>query len=255
MTIKTIIIDDHKSDIDKVKTLLKNYDSVEIIGYFEDGNEAIDYINYLKPDVVFLNTQVKNLSGFEIIEKVSLDIKPLFVFISSNNEYAAKAFDYLIFDFILKPYNDDRLHQTVSKIIAHKKQEYLLSVQRNLENIISVIKQETVETKKITIKSGNKISFLNVNDIKYVSASGYYVEIFTVHKKHLLRESLSSLFKRLNSSKFIRIHRSTIVNSDFIEEIITSNYGENDVKIIDVKPTFRVSKSFKKEFHEFVGVK
>ncbi|CAM1345596.1 LytR/AlgR family response regulator transcription factor [Tenacibaculum amylolyticum] len=255
MNIRTIIIEHKEIAQNAIKLALQQYTSIEVVRTFSDGFEAIDYINNCKPDVVFLNTKVKHLTGFEIIEKTSLDIKPLFVFISSYNEYAAKAFDYLVFDFILKPYSSNRFHKTVKNIISYKKKEILLNTQKNLENILSVIKQDSVDSKKITIKSGNKISFLNVNEIKYVAASGYYVEIFTEHKKHLLRESLSSLFKRLNSPKFIRIHRSTIVNSDFIEEIITSNYGENDVKIIDVKPTFRVSKSFKKEFHEFVGVK
>lgn len=255
MKIKSIIIDDDKVNVDRVKQLLQNYNCIELTGYFDDGIEAIDYINCTNPDIVFLNTKIKGLSGFEIIKKISLDIKPLFVFITSYKKCAAKAFDYLVFDFILKPFDHNRFHQAIDNIISYYKKENLLNMQVNIENMLSLLKQENIEGKKIAIKSGNKISFLNINEIKYISASGYYVEIFTTCKKYLLRDSLSNLITKLDCPKFIRIHRSTIINSDFIEEIITSSYGENDVKIFDIKPTFRVSKSFKKDFQKFIGVK
>ena len=105
----------------------------------------------------------------------------------------------------------------------------------------------------LPIKSSGKISFISKSNIKYIQASGYYIEIHTDTKKHLLREPLSSLITSLDEAKFSRIHRSTIVNISFIKEIIYSNYGEIDVKMSD-ETLFRISKTYKKQFQKLIGL-
>ncbi|MGQ3676950.1 MAG: response regulator transcription factor [Tenacibaculum sp.] len=256
MKISILIIDNEKAARSRFKKLVSDYNFVEIVGECSDGSDAIKKINTLSPDVVYLDTKINNMTGFDIIEKITLPKKPIFIFTASSNEHAVKAFDYFAFDYLLKPLEEDRFYASIKKVIDYKKIEKLSS----LDNILDLVKEKTpiempVKGTKINIKSGNKIIFLERNNIKYISASGYYVEIFTTdNKKYLLRESLSSIIKRLNSNLFVRIHRSTIINSNFIDEIITSNYGETDVKINDNK-TFRVSKSYKKDFQELMGVK
>ena len=257
MDIKYIIVDNQKVARTRIEKLLNNYHSFELTGSFSNGTDAIDHINYLKPDVVFLDINLEDMTGFEIIERTSNNTNPLFVFVTEHGEFAHKAFDYLAFDYIVKPFSDNRIYQCINNIINHKKKDELLNIQSSIKDILSLIQQkESPENKKISIKSGNKILFIETDTIKHISASGYYVEIFTTdNKMHLLRESLSSLIRRLNSQKFMRIHRSTIINSNFIDEIIVSNYGETDVKITGVKTTFRVSKGYKKEFQELMGIK
>ncbi|CAM1368551.1 Two component transcriptional regulator, LytTR family [Tenacibaculum sediminilitoris] len=256
MKVSILIVDDEKPARIRFKKLVNQYDFLKIVGECSSGVDAITKINTLNPDVVYLDTKINNMTGFDIIEKITLSKKPIFIFTASSNKHAVKAFDYFAFDYLLKPLQEDRFYASIKKVIDYKKIEKL----SNLDNILDFVKKKTpveipVKGTKINIKSGNKIIFLERNSIKYISASGYYVEIFTTdNKKYLLRESLSSIIKRLNSNLFIRIHRSTIINSNFIDEIITSNYGETDVKINDNK-TFRVSKSYKKDFQELMGVK
>lgn len=256
MKVSILIVDNEKTARSRFKKLVSDYNFIEIVGECIDGLDAIEKINTLSPDVVYLDTKINNMTGFDIIEKITLPKKPIFIFTASSNEHAVKAFDYFAFDYLLKPLEEDRFYASIKKVIDYKKIEKLSS----LDNILDLVKDRTpieipVKGTKINIKSGNKIIFLERNSIKYISASGYYVEIFTTdNKKYLLRESLSSIIKRLNSNLFVRIHRSTIINSNFIDEIITSNYGETDVKINDNK-TFRVSKSYKKDFQELMGVK
>ncbi|XRE43926.1 hypothetical protein ACIVBQ_002130 [Tenacibaculum discolor] len=256
MKVSILIVDNEKTARSRFKKLVSDYNFIEIVGECSDGLDAIEKINTLSPDVVYLDTKINNMTGFDIIEKITLPKKPIFIFTASSNEHAVKAFDYFAFDYLLKPLEEDRFYASIKKVIDYKKIEKLSS----LDNILDLVKEKTpiempVKGTKINIKSGNKIIFLERNNIKYISASGYYVEIFTTdNKKYLLRESLSSIIKRLNSNFFVRIHRSTIINSNFIDEIITSNYGETDVKINDNK-TFRVSKSYKKDFQELMGVK
>ncbi len=257
MNLKYIIVDNQKVARTRIEKLLNNFNSFQNVGSLSNGTEAVDHINFLKPDVVFLDIEFEDITGFDIIDGVSKDSKPLFVFITERNDFAHKAFDYLAFDYLLKPFSDNRFYQCINNIIAHKKKDDLLNIQTSIADILNIIQQkEATEQKKISVKTGNKILFIETDTIKHISASGYYVEIFTTdNRMHLLRESLSSLIRRLNSPKFMRIHRSTIINSEFIEEIIVSNYGETDVKIADVKTTFRVSKGYKKEFQELMGIK
>ncbi|WP_299121952.1 LytTR family DNA-binding domain-containing protein [uncultured Tenacibaculum sp.] len=252
MNIKCVIVNDNKNDKKRIEFLLNQNNHIDLYGSFTNNLEAIDNINKMKPDVVFLD-----ITGFEIIEKITLAQKPLFIFINNNDKFAQKAFDYCVFDHILSPYKDTRFQQTIDKIVNHFRKEELLNLQSNLNDILSIVKNTAnIENRKINIKSGNKIFFIDISTIKYISASGYYVEIYTTDdKKHLLRESLLSIMRRLNSNKFIRIHRSTIINKDYIEEIIASNYGEIDVKISSIKKLLRVSKGYKKEFQEEMGVK
>ncbi|KAF9659948.1 MULTISPECIES: LytR/AlgR family response regulator transcription factor [Tenacibaculum] len=256
MKISILIVDEENSARLRFKNLVSDYSFIETVDESSNGLDAIKKINTLNPDVVYLDTKINDMTGFDIIEKITLPKKPIFIFTASSNEHAVKAFDYFAFDYLLKPLKEDRFYASIKKVIDYKKIEKL----SDLDNIIDLVKEKTpiempVKGTKINIKSGNKIIFLERNAIKYISASGYYVEIFTTdNKKYLLRESLSSIIKRLNSNFFVRIHRSTIINSNFIDEIITSNYGETDVKINDNK-TFRVSKSYKKDFQELMGVK
>ena len=256
MKISILIVDNNKTARARFKKLVSEYSFMNIVGECSNGEDAIEKINTLVPDVVYLDTKINDMTGFDIIEKINLSKKPIFIFTASSNEHAVKAFDYFAFDYLLKPLEEDRFYASIKKVIDYKKIKEL----SNLDNILNFVKDKSpVETPvkgtKINIKSGNKIIFLERNTIKYISASGYYVEIFTTdNKKYLLRESLSSIIKRLNSNLFVRIHRSTIINSNFIDEIITSNYGETDVKTNDNK-TFRVSKSYKKDFQELMGVK
>ncbi|WBX77384.1 LytTR family DNA-binding domain-containing protein [Tenacibaculum ovolyticum] len=260
MKTSILIVDNDLNSREALKKLLQQFDFFKIIHESSTGVDAIEKINSLNPDIIYLDTQVNNMTGFDIIEKITLPKKPLFIFTTCSNKEALKAFDYFAFDYLLKPLDKKRFSHSIKKIIDYKKIEKQPNIKENLDDILNFIKEKSndeisVKGKKINIKHGNKVILLERNIIKYISASGYYVEIFTTdNRKYLLRESLSSIIKRLNSSQFIRIHRSTIINSNFIDEIIASNYGETDVKINDNK-TFRVSKGYKKEFQEIMGVK
>lgn len=260
MKISALIIDDDNLARVRIQKLINQHGLLNVIGDYSDGTTAIEKINILNPDVVFLDVKVKEMTGFDIIEKITLPKKPILIFITAHNQFALKAFDYFAFDYLLTPFKDDRFFTSLNKIVEYTQKEKLSNFQHNLENILDIVREKkTVEVplncKKISVKSGNKISFLDIDSIKYISASGYYIEIFTIdNKKYLLRESLSNIINRLNSNLFIRIHRSTIINSNYINEVITSNYGETDVKITDNK-TFRISKGYKKEFQEIMGVK
>lgn len=256
MKIRTLIIDDEALARQRLENLIKDEPKMKLIGQSSTGKEAIHDITELQPDVIFLDIQMKDMTGFEVLEKLNVPKKPITVFVTAYNEYALKAFDFFAFDYLLKPYKDDRFFKTVENIISSMS-ENNSPVDGKIGELINYVKNQQIKQntyqEKLPVKLGNKVFFINVSNIKYVVASGYYAEIFTNDKKHLLRESLSNLINSLNPSHFIRIHRSTIININEIRELINSNYGEIDVKMND-KQLFRVSKSYKKLFLSKMGL-
>lgn len=261
MKISCLIVNEKTAIQSKIKELVDLHGQFEINATVTTGSEALIQLKESQPAVIFLDVDLPDMSGFELLDEMSaMGKKPLIIFVTENKESALTAFDYFAFDYLITPFKEERFMTSLNKVIEFQNREQMSSLQNNLENILDLVKANAAPTsnstvKRINIKSGNKIIFIEVDTIKYISASGYYVEVFTTdNKKFLLRESLSSIIERINSANFMRIHRSTIININFIDEVITSNYGETDVKINDNK-TFRVSKGYKKEFQEIMGVK
>lgn len=253
MKLSSLIIHHDDEIVKTIEKLIKKYSNFSILKSVNNSEEAIDNSRKYRTDIIYIATDLPNVCGFDILEKI--DYTPIVIFISPNEKEAIKAFDFLTFDFLTTPLNEKRFEISIKKIESFKKNQNSSSIKK-IESLIQnfpSIKTPNIFEKKINIKSGNKTILLERDNIKYISASGYYVEIHTTdNKKYLLRESLKGIINRLNSNEFIRIHRSTIINSNFIDEIISSSYGETDVKIAN-NLTFRVSKGYKKQFQELVG--
>ena len=257
MKISTLIIDDESLARQRLVNLIKDVPELNLIGQSSTGKDAISKINDLEPDVIFLDIQMKDLTGFDVLQKISVSKKPLVIFVTAYNEYALKAFDFFAFDYLLKPYKDDRFFKSIENIINYINNKNYSPFEDKISDLLKYVQNSnsisTTYSEKLPVKLGNKVSFIKVDDIKYITASGYYAEIYTEDKKHLLRESLSNLIASLDPNKFIRVHRSTIINLNEIGELVNSNYGEVDVKMND-KKLFRVSKSYKKIFLTKMGL-
>ncbi|MBP92843.1 MAG: DNA-binding response regulator [Flavobacteriaceae bacterium] len=252
----TLIIDDEPLARQRIRNLLSDISEIEILEECATGKKAIKAIESNKPDLIFLDIQLKDMTGFNVLEKIDNAFKPIVVFVTAYNEYALKAFDFFAFDYLQKPFKDDRFFTSTKMAIEQVKQRNNLTFEDKLENLLDFVNTKNDNQNKKTkfpIKLGNKVVFIDSSEIKYIIASGYYAEIHTEDKKHLLRESLNNLTEELDASKFVRIHRSTIINLDFIKELIHSNYGEIDVKMND-NNLFRISRSFKKDFLKIVGL-
>ena len=257
-TIKALIIDDEFLARKRVANLLNDVPEIELIDECSSGKEAIDAIKIKRPDLIFLDIQITDMTGFDILKQIDPSIRPLVIFITAYDEFALKAFDFFAFDYLLKPFKDERFYKSTNKV-----KELLLTNKSNdlskqLNNLLRYIEDPNdnfteVKQNKLAIKANGKVSFIEKTQIKYIQASGYYAEIYTDEKKYLLRESLSSLLDQLKCFRFIRVHRSTIINTALIKEVLYSNYGEIDVKMSDEK-LFRISKTHKKEFQKTMGI-
>jgi two-component system LytT family response regulator len=258
-TIKAIIIDDEFLARKRISSLLNDIKEIELIEECSSGKEAINMIASKKPDLIFLDIKLTDMTGFDILNQIAAADRPLVIFTTAYDEFAVKAFDFFAFDYLLKPFRDERFFQSTNKVIKSFFSNKPQGMDKKINDLLKYIENPNddfleVKQPKLPIKSNGKISFIDKVDIKYIIASGYYAEIYTEQKKHILRDSLNTLMNQLKSSNFIRIHRSTIVNISFIKEVISSNYGELDVKMLDEK-LFRISKTYKKEFQNKMGIK
>ncbi len=255
-TMRALVIDDEELARKRILNLLEDIDKIEVIGECSNGRTAIERINADKPDLLFLDINMKDMNGFEVLKKVEISPKPVVIFVTAYDNYALKAFDVEAFDFLLKPFKDQRFFKTINKVLKTTKAEANSNFEKRMIDFFheySKGRLQLTSVSKIPIKQGNKTVLVDPNDILYIQASGYYAEIFVGAKKYVLRESLNNLAEILGNDVFVRVHRSTIINLNFVDEIIHSEYSEIDAKMTDGK-LLHISKSHKKEFLEKIGI-
>lgn len=209
---KTIIIDDEQLARQRLRRLLKAYDEIEILTETEDGEKGLELINRHQPDLIFLDIEMPVLNGFEMLAK--LTHQPKVVFTTAYDQYAIKAFEEGSIDYLLKPIEIERLDKTIKKL----KKTNLAATPLQIEDLLRQMQQKkTIKT--LTVKIGDKILLVKLTDIVYVQAEDKYVFLHTSDgKKHLTDFTLSALEERL-PEEFARIHRSEIINTEYIKEI------------------------------------
>ena len=253
---KALVIDDEELARKRVVNLLEEVSEIEVLGECSNGKTAIKQINDLKPDLIFLDINMKDMNGFEVLQKVNITPKPIVIFVTAYDNYASRAFDVDAFDFLLKPFKDQRFFKTISKVLNISKAEANINFENRIRELFSIYSEEAklMNPKvKLPVKQGNKTVLLDPVNILYITAAGYYAEIFTTDKKYVLRESLNNLDKLLDGNHFFRIHRSAIINIDQVKEIVHSEFSEIDARMSD-NTLLHISKANKKQFLEKIGI-
>lgn len=259
--IRTIIVDDEEVCREGLNTLVSEMTDFEVISVCKNGREAITIINRLKPDLLLLDIQMPEISGFDVLERISHENIPEVVFITAYDEFAIKAFEVNAIDYILKPFSQKRFEQALSKakeniegrdVNSHNKKllEMIASLQLSIEGEVkSSTDNDSVRLKRIMIKVNGSISFVEVADIDWIEGADYYVYLHSGNKAHLYRESLKNLETKLAPEQFIRIHMSTIVNLDKVKEI-KSGLDGNWYVILENKKKLKVSRRRKKQLFD-----
>lgn len=253
---KAFVIDDEELARRRVVNLLEEVPEIVVLGECSNGKTAIKQINETKPDLIFLDINMKDMNGFEVLKKIEVTPKPRVIFVTAYDNYASRAFDVDAFDFLLKPFKDQRFFKTINKVLQTSRKEADVNFEKRIRELFLIYSQEKKMPSppvKIPVKQGNKTNLINPVDILYILASGYHSEIYTANKKYVLRESLVNLMTIIDSDLFFRIHRSAIVNVNYVKELVHSEYSEVDVKMTDDK-LLHISKSHKKEFLEKLGI-
>ncbi|MCF8242416.1 MAG: LytTR family transcriptional regulator DNA-binding domain-containing protein [Melioribacteraceae bacterium] len=213
--VKVVIVDDERLARDILKNYIREHDNVELIAECTNGFEGVKSINDLKPDLVFLDIQMPKITGFEMLEL--LETTPQIIFTTAYDQYALKAFEVNATDYLLKPFAYDRFDEALAKAID--KMADRGKSKEAIEKLVNHKDQSDEKLDRVVVKSGQKITVIPVEDLQYLEAQDDYVMLHTKQGNHLKQKTMKYFEEHLQANKFIRVHRSYIVNLNEIEEL------------------------------------
>ncbi|HEX8921463.1 MAG TPA: response regulator [Pyrinomonadaceae bacterium] len=231
--IRTIIIDDEPLARRGIRAQLKDEADIEIIAECGNGRDAIRLIENEKPDLVFLDIQMPELDGFGVIEALGIERLPAIVFVTAYDKYALRAFDVHALDYLLKPFDPERFATALARARVQIERKEISDLSERLQSLIDDLKPNRKYSERIVIKSAGRIFFLGVEEIDWVEAADNYVRLHAGRASHLLRETMNSIEKRLDPAQFMRVHRSTIINTRRIKELHALFHGEYEITLMD----------------------
>ena len=216
--IRAMIVEDEPLARDRIRALLADENDVEIVAEAADGRTAVARIRALDPDLVFLDVNMPEMDGFGVIQEVGPDHMPPVIFVTAYDQFAVHAFDAHALDYLLKPFDEERFREGVERAREAIRGRVAGSLDRRLSDLLDDLSKPRY-LERLAVKSSGRILFLRTGEIDWIGAEGNYARLHTGKRSHLMRETMTSLETKLDPSRFLRIHRSTIVNADAIAEL------------------------------------
>ncbi len=235
--IRVLVIDDEPLARSSVTTLLGRDPEIEVIGECGSGLEALRMIPVYKPDLLFLDVQMPECDGFDVLERLGSHLPSAIVFITAYDQYALRAFEAGALDYLLKPFDNER---------------FALSLDRAKQKL--AFGGHSPKPDRLVIKGTGQVVFVRVSEIDWIEAADYYSCLHVGTKTHLLRRTMSELEQDLDPNVFCRIHRSTIVNLERVEGLKLNPDGEYEV-LLERGIKLRLSRNYRKQLHERMGVR
>jgi len=252
MPIRTIIVDDEPLARGRVRRVLADESDIEIIDEFGDGKTALAAIRELKPDLVFLDIQMPEMNGFDVIQSLNAESTPAIIFVTAYDQYALQAFDLYALDYLLKPFDRKRAKRAVERAREHIRSRERGELDERLRSLVAGLKPDRKYLERLVIKSTGRIFFLKTEEVDWIEASGNYLKIHVGRDAHMIRETMNSIEAKLDPSKFIRIHRSTIVNIDRIRELHPMFSGDYSVLLRD-GTELALTRNYRERLVELIG--
>lgn len=226
MKIKTLIVDDEPLARERIRALLAPHAGFEVLAECANGMTAVQAITNLQPDLVFLDVQMPELGGFEVLEALAHERLPAIIFVTAYDNYALRAFEVHALDYLLKPFDRERFAKALQRA-----QEYVQhgqnALQQRLQNLLEELQRERRYVERLVLKTAGRVFFVKVAEVDWAEAEANYVRLHAGRETHLLRETLTHLETKLDPQKFLRLSRSLLVNLDRIKELQPwSNNGE-----------------------------
>lgn len=251
-SIRALVVDDEPLARDMIREMLETDSEVEIVAECVNGREAVAAIKSLKPDLVFLDIQMPELGGFEVLESLDPAATPYVIFVTAYDQYAVRAFEVHAFDYLLKPFDRERFEAAWQRVKAQIELDHTGERDRHILELLEELKSGPRHLERLVIKNGGRVFFLNVQDIYCIESEGNYVRVFDNQKGYLLRETISSLEEQLDPRQFRRIHRSAIVKIDRIKEMQPWFHGEYRI-IMENGKQLTLSRNYRSNFQRAVG--
>jgi two-component system, LytTR family, response regulator len=246
MTLRALIADDEPLARERLRFLLSGHEDVEVAGECRNGREVIAALKESRFDLLFLDIEMPGRDGFEVIDQVGTVHMPITVFVTAHNQYAVQAFEVHALDYLTKPVEPERLHATLLRVRERLASQAALTTQEQLHSLLKRLENDGVTRqgfpKRLLVHNGAKDSFVNVGEIEWIEAADYYACLHVGAKSFMLRESIKQLSATLDPEKFVRIHRSVIVNVEQVSEIFREGQSEGSV-VLKTGQRLRMSKA------------
>ena len=236
--ISTIIVDDEPLARSNLTVLLRREPSIEILAECGSGVEAPELIRCAKPKLLFLDVQMPECDGFDVLEILGRDVPPAVIFVTAYDRYALRAFEAGALDYLLKPFDNARFELALSRA----KQRIRLG------------RDHRQKLERVAIKNAGQVCFVKISEIDWIEAADYYACLHVGPKSHLLRRTLSDLEEDLDPNIFCRVHRSSIVNLERVRGLKLRQDGEYEV-LLDSGATVRLSRRYRKHLQARLGVR
>ena len=235
--IRAVVVDDEPLARSSLKVLLRRDPEVELVGECKSGMEALAEIRRKKPELVFLDVQMPECDGFDVLEQLGSEMPPALVFVTAYDQYALRAFEAGALDYLLKPFDNARFERALNR--AKERIEQGKETPRKIE--------------RLAIKNAGQVLFQKISEIDWVEAADYYVCLHVGTKTHLLRRSMSDVDQELEQAAFCRIHRSAIVNLERVRQLEISEDGGTDV-VLNSGTRLRLSRRYRKDLQARLGL-
>ncbi|MGA2537366.1 MAG: LytTR family DNA-binding domain-containing protein [Terracidiphilus sp.] len=250
--IRILVADDEAPARQRLIDLLQKDSQVRVVFEAADGQTAVEVIEREAPDLVFLDVQMPELNGLEVIEAVGSAAMPLTIFVTAYDQHAIRAFEANALDYLLKPFSDERLEAALVRAKARHEERSVHEFGRNVLRMISARSPADRRLDRLVVRSAGTTRFVRVAEIDWIEGAGVYVNLHVGGKELLYRAALSELADRLDPKRFIRVHRSAIVNIDSVVELQAISHGEFELVLKDGHRA-RVSRTYRGQLEERLG--
>jgi two-component system, LytTR family, response regulator len=250
--IRVLLVDDEPLARDMLREMLHGDPDAEIVGESCNGREALEAICKLSPDLIFLDVQMPEMGGFEVLSSLGTGKIPYVIFVTAYDQYAVRAFEVQALDYLLKPFDQERFDVSWQRAKSQLLRDQNGGLDKRILTLLEELKAGKTFLERLVIKAAGRIYFLDTKDIDWIEAEGNYVSVHSAKKTHLLRETISSLESQLDPKKFVRIHRSSIVRLDFIQELQPWFHGEYRV-ILQDGTQLTLSRNHREKLQEALG--
>lgn len=252
MPIRVLIVDDEPLARGKLRALLAKETDIEIVGEVGDGRSAVNEVIEQKPDLVFLDVQMPELDGFEVLDALPKAQRPAIVFVTAYNQFALKAFDVHALDYLLKPFDRHRFQKSIQRarqLLATPGDQKELQYQ--LTTLLASMKPSPTGPDRLAVKTGGRTLFINTAEVDWVEAADNYVKLHLGAKEILMRETMASIEQRLAGAGFVRISRSAIVHPRTVLELQPLFHGDQAV-ILKTGVQLTLSRTHRDAFEKLV---
>jgi two-component system LytT family response regulator len=252
MMIRAVIVDDEPLARRRIRSLLEEAEDVEVIAECANGKDAIQAIEESPPDLLFLDIQMPELDGFDVLQAIGVGHVPVVIFVTAYDQFALRAFEAHALDYLLKPFDDDRFEAALRRARERILQQHGGDLDRRLQALLEGVRADRGHLQRLVVPSGHRSVFIRTKEIDWIEAERNYIRLHVAGRTYLLRENLSRIESALDPATFCRIHRSTIVNVERIQAVESLYRGEYLVVLHD-GTNLTSGRSYRRNLHALMG--